>query len=527
MTTVLGERAPASPPNARPSGPVTAILALAKVEGGRLLRHPAVLVAFALSVSWAVYGLRGTGHPVLQHTVRDTQLGMLAVAAGAILAAHLAASRPYRDGTDELFDVLLMPAWQRTVALLAATVPLALVSAVLVAAHVAVYAGRSAAVGVIDVGDVLTGPVVVLFGAVAGVLLGRCTRAVVAGPLLLVGLAALTLYASFSNSPLRWLAPVVLRDEQYPLPGDLIGRPAGWHLLYLILLTAALAAGALAVRRTGRDGVRPALVAGVAMVGALALLIPQAAAPGERVEQRRQEAMERPAASQECRSLDAVTYCAFPDFTGLVPGWAELLEAVREPVPGPARSQITAVRQRVNTNATDLGGLIGSAGADPVPAESWKADDTRAGTPDTVPVGTGWGDGQAELDFAAAVAYRIVTGGQVTAAPPEPLCGGRAVVILWLAAQATAQTRDGFDYRLAHSTGGLLSTPVPGFDAQMFVEYRETSVVRELLAQPVAATRQRVTQAWTQLIDPGTTTEQAARTLGVPAGRADEQGQCR
>jgi hypothetical protein len=72
------------------------MLALAAAESGRLLRHPAVLVATVLS-GWLLWRWgRGTV-PVLHYADIATQVA-LAPLAGAPLATNLAVLRPHRDG---------------------------------------------------------------------------------------------------------------------------------------------------------------------------------------------------------------------------------------------------------------------------------------------------------------------------------------------------------------------------------------------------------------------------------------------
>ncbi|TFV32425.1 hypothetical protein E4K10_20055 [Streptomyces sp. T1317-0309] len=37
---------------------------------------------------------------------------------------------------------------------------------------------------------------------------------------------------------LNWLQPVITEDGSPPVPSDVLGRPAGWHALYLVGLAA-------------------------------------------------------------------------------------------------------------------------------------------------------------------------------------------------------------------------------------------------------------------------------------------------
>jgi hypothetical protein len=122
------------------------MLALAAVESGRLLRHPAVLVATALSV-WLLWRWgRGTA-PVLHYADIATQVPLAPLAAAALLATNLAVLRPHRDGAVDLYGATRLTLARRTLAHLLSVLPLAALGGVLVVADLAWLSGVPGSVG--------------------------------------------------------------------------------------------------------------------------------------------------------------------------------------------------------------------------------------------------------------------------------------------------------------------------------------------------------------------------------------------
>ena len=164
------------------------MLALAAVESGRLLRHPAVLTATALSV-WLLWRWgRGTV-PVLHYADIATQFPLAPLAAAALLATNLAVLRPHRDGAVDLYGATRLSLARRTLAHLLSVLPLAALGAVLVVADLAWLAGVPGSVGAPHIAEAATGPALIVLGGWLGVLLGRVWRSVAVAPLVLVGLA--------------------------------------------------------------------------------------------------------------------------------------------------------------------------------------------------------------------------------------------------------------------------------------------------------------------------------------------------
>src|SRR5262249_56033977 len=120
-------------PAARPR---RSLLALAGVESGRLLRHPAVLAAAALS-AWLLWRW-GTGTaPVLHYADIATQFALAPLAGAALLAANLAVLRPHRDGAVDLYSATRLSPARRTLAHLLSVLPLVLLGGALVAPDLA------------------------------------------------------------------------------------------------------------------------------------------------------------------------------------------------------------------------------------------------------------------------------------------------------------------------------------------------------------------------------------------------------
>jgi hypothetical protein len=143
------------------------MLALAAVESGRLLRHPAVLVATALSV-WLLWRWgRGTA-PVLHYADIATQVPLAPLAGAALLATNLAVLRPHRDGAVDLYGATRLSLARRTLAHLLSVLPLVALGVVLVAADLAWLANVPGSVGTPRLAEAATGPALILLGGCLG-----------------------------------------------------------------------------------------------------------------------------------------------------------------------------------------------------------------------------------------------------------------------------------------------------------------------------------------------------------------------
>lgn len=492
------------------------VRALARYEARRLLRHPAVLVSLALCLTAWVYPTASglTEYPVLHDEDRVLQLQLLLPAAGVLLASHLAVIRAAREGTAAWLGTLVLTPAQRVAAHLLALLPVVAVIAALAGIRFGWLALLPGAVSSPSAAELATGPALVLITGTLGVLVGTLTRSMAAGPITLV-VVGLTIVAEalfgYTASPRRRLGLIASDLEGLSaVPPALLDRPAGLHLLYLLLLTVVL--GALALLRSGQRGAVVRGTAALALVGALAAGAAQLRPLPESVSAARKQALEAPAALHTCVRKGVVTYCAFPEFIDRHRQWSQAADGILRRVPDRARPQHITVRQRVEPIATTSDGVVR------MEANRWVEDDRRAGTPGAVSVGTDWGNGSDLGDddmsgFATGLARHIVAG------PPEdtrkPVCGGRGVVTVWLAAQTTQESETALratlerHYGLLIGFGGLLETTA--------VESRDVTIALALLERPADEVGKAVRQHWDKLTHPATTSTQAARILDAPA----------
>ncbi|MEV0371125.1 ABC transporter permease [Streptomyces sp. NPDC050636] len=524
-----GNRTSARPPAPGPSR--GAVLALARVEALRLLRHPAMLASLAGYLGlWAYAAATGDAanrYPVLQDESRYLQVPLLLLAIGTLLAANLGMLRGRRHSVEPLYEVLGLGPRNRTTAHLLSLLPAVALTAALALARIGYLAAKPGAVGTVQWPEIATPPATVLLAGALGVLLARLSASPSVAPLVLAGLTACTFVAAVQNTAAwRWFAIVAIEDEfAPPLPSDLVGRPAGWHLLWLLALAGLCAALAL-LRRAPSDAPAAAqpgagpLRLGTAAAATLAVLagtLQTRPLPSDIV-QARAEATEHPVAQQVCTTLDTVEYCAFPEFKDRAQDWDKVVRGVLARTPRKVADARYAVRQRTFRSGVE------SHRDTPLPQAAWDADDLRAGTPRAVPVGTWWSEGDAGGDaagdavaeFSALFAHRAVTGSVPHGPKTDMVCGSRGVLVLWLAGQATDGTHRALRDLATRSAGGfsflvLESATGLGFDS------REQELAMGLLRRPADEIGARVKASWAELSSAHTSTDRAANLLGVPA----------
>lgn len=485
--------------------------ALVLAESRRLIRHPVILAALALTAApwlheWLTGGL-ATRYPVLHDEAQLVQLPMLLLAAGTLLAVNLAALRPQRDGLAAFYLVQPVTERRRTTAhLLSALVPAVLAAAV-VALRLTWLATAPGAVGRPSILETMTVPLVVVLAGAAGLLLARLTSTPVAAPLVIAGLAMLALFTAVGPSWSRRLGPVVFEDEAVgSLPPELMHRPVGWHLLYLAAVVAALALLAVGSRRR----------AAVAVVAVTVTAVAQGATSVQPVPVQAATSVQTATDRQVCRAEGAVTYCAFPVYERRTAQWSEVVGNILRWAPPEVAAGPFAVRQRVHF---DSSGVM----SDPAPVARWRADDTAAGIPASVPVGTGWGDrdGYTELQmiqFSAAFANRAVTGSTAAIDRNDPVCGAPALLILWLGAQATTETAKAYRTMLGNSWGDGIVMPLLTTAATGPSYPREAAdLARDLLDRPAVEVGETVRENWRRLAAPGTGLDEAAQLFGLPS----------
>lgn len=527
---------PADADTSRPS--TVALLALTRCETRRLLRHPALLIALAAYAAHWLHTSTATDadrYPVLHDEARSGQVPLLFVAVGTFLAVHLAALRPGRDDTDELYGVQVLEPWRRTTAHLLSVIPAAVVAAALATARIAHLATRPGAVSRPAISELATGPLVVLLAGVLAVCLARLTGSVAAGPLALAALGVLTVVGALNGTArARWLAPIAFEDQfRATVPSDLLHRPAGLHLAYLLCCTTTLGVLALwhserALWHNGRRSrlIYVALVA--ALLGVLATAAGQLRPLPHSVAAARAAAKTAPATAQKCATAGSVTYCAFPEYLGRRTQWARVTEQILRQLPESVKESHYYVRQHIAPEAFAPEGTT-----PPAPVERWARDDRRAHTPGAVIVGTEWGpasDGgnSAVIGFAAAFAHRAVSGGPADADAVAKVCGARGIVTLWLAAQATPGTAAALRDHASRSYGGFTTFSPLNANAGLVVPRGAVDMTLTLVDRPTGKTAARIKQSWTTLTDSRTSLDEAARIMGIPAPRptSEEAGPC-
>ncbi|MEU0451520.1 ABC transporter permease [Streptomyces sp. NPDC006129] len=502
MTAVVRAAAPPTTRDER-GGAGAAVWALALFETRRLLTRVPVLLAFAVYLGWTVWrsGKAWGGYPALQDADRATQTAPMLVGLAVLLSANLAALRSRRHGTEQHFGVLVLPPWRRTAAHALSVLAVALLTAVCVAAQFAWEALRPGAIGHGSVGELLVGPLSVLLFGLAGLLAAGLVRSALAAPLLVVFCLFLSVFGTGSGEGWgRWLVPVVVESTTNTLPSDLLGRPAGWHALYLAGL--ALSLGLLALLAAG--GRRPVVVAGVAGAVAMTLVGGVAQARGDSPElvRARERATLSPEQVQSCVRRDGSTYCAFPEWEPRVADWAGVVDRVRSLAGGPAHRQDLVVRQRIDARY----GLSGDAALTPLER------------PHEVTVGTQWG-GNRVPEFSAAVAGVLVAG---TEKASTSICDGRIVTVMWLALGWESDPMAALGrVRLNDTVTGsdFVLQPTDG----LYMTAAQTEVLRALFERPRGEVTARVKDRWAELTSPKVTAARAAQLLGVPAPEGDDK----
>jgi hypothetical protein len=266
----------------RRGGEAQVVLALARVEAARLIRHPVVMIGAALSVAFAL------------SFAPEAEIGgsyllligpaLLPLALATLVASNLAALRSRRSRTGDLEQSLAVDRPTRTLALLLALGGPALLAIALVAAGFTWFGGWDGLVVEPDgttatprPAELAQGPLVVVACGIIGVALARWIRFPVGA---VAAVALLVLQMPFVMWNLQeapgWLLPLVNPqrlspgvDSSWPCSlgqswpcefGHL--APLEWHLTYLVGVGALLAGLAL-LRDDRRPSHRLVAVAGL------------------------------------------------------------------------------------------------------------------------------------------------------------------------------------------------------------------------------------------------------------------------
>ena len=504
MSTLTAPPTTAAAPRAAEPGRFGPVIALARFEARELLLQIPVVAAGALWVFLTVLRLiREEGmddFPVLFMADRDTQNLPLLLSIAVLISVNTAVLRGHRNKTVEQFGMLPLEPWRRTLAHVLSIVPFALFTAVAVGVDFAYSALKPGAVGSGSVGELLVGPMTVMFAGIIGILLaGLWPLSVV--PVLLLVVAYVTLIGpvALTGDWSRWFNPVVGEDGSggIPTPSYLLDRPSGWHALYLAALCVLLACVAMLVK-----GGRTAVLKTAAVV-ALAVTVTagfaQRPGGGTALTEARRIASEHPEKVQSCEEHGGSTYCSFPEWDGQRVRWARVVDRVRS-VSG-STAPLT-VRQRIDVTY----GVESNAALEP---------QSGAGQ---VTIGTRWG-GNRVPEFAVGVASVLVAGSERAA---ENLCGARGVTVMWLALGADPTPKDTFrELRIDDSTvgSGIVRAPTDS----VALTAQQSDVVSSLLDRPATGVTAAVKAHWSELTSPRTTTADAARLLGVAAPKGAEK----
>ncbi|WP_128379833.1 ABC transporter permease [Streptomyces cavernae] len=498
LTRTTTEAPARKPVPARGSG-TKAVLALARFEARELALQIPVVAFLALYLGltgWSLYK-NPDDFPVLHDVDRATQSLPLLLSVMLFVCVNRAVLRSRRRGTDQQFDVLVVEPWRRTVAHALSVVPFAVITALVVLAEVYWAASRPGPAGHPSPAELAVGPLTVLLSGVLGVLLARLVPTVFAAPLFAIAAFVLTgTIMSVSGNPhwLQWLGPVVMEIGAAPLPSDLLGRPAGWHALYLAGLVVLMVC--LAVLRSGGRTVPVKAVTALALAATVAGVYGQSPSESEELRAARLEATRHPEKVQSCVDRGTAAYCFFPEWETRVKDWQPVVQGVQSLAGGPAAAARLTVRQRVDARY----GLESQGSLEP------------ASEPGQVTVGTRWG-GNRIPEFAVGVASVLVAGDEESVLD---MCDGRVVTTMWLALRSQPEPMTALrNLRIDDSVKGSAIVLAPTDPLAMSTE--QTRIVSELLRRPRYSVIPKVKAHWRELTAPGTTTARVAEILGVPA----------
>jgi hypothetical protein len=540
-----------------PSGWEVAVQ-LGKVEGRRILLHPASLFTLLLAVG-AMWVMHQGEAPVLNRASATTVVPLMVFAAGVLIASADASARLWTTEQSEALDIAPASPRVRTAGLvLAATAPV-IVGLILQVVTIAVLLLNDPVTSLVP-WDFLAGITVIALSVAIGVAAGRWIPSRFTGPMTLIALIAAVSYLgsygmrSRFGDVVTWFAPFVALDWE---PAEIVFRPTGAHLIYLIGLVGVFIGLAL-LRGTGRRWfVGASLVASVAVLaaGVGGQLADYEAFDSETV---LAEYMP-PLAEDVCQVRGNVEYCALAGYENWIEEWAEMVEGVLDVAPDNIASTQLAVRQ-YPTRLMDQGQSFTLEYEPGIAVGAWwnrgGGGKTQA---DAYPFGlalgvSSWAVGIPfertpgrwvwEVDDAGnRINSEFVPG--IEGVPEDeieyaPYCStlnqGRAMVALWMAAQVDQRTGEYLANRLERTQAPLVEefvdtdgTTFPMFhgmleeidNGQYYPWYpilywmHEAYYAQELLEQDPADVEALVAQHWQTLTDPTTTTAEAVQLLGI------------
>jgi len=495
-----------------------AALALARAEGWRLLRSPALVPAALL------LGMSSFNSPPLVSLgdlTRQSPFSCLFVAAMTMVAVNLAVRRARRHRTEEIYGAAPISAAVRTGGhLLSVLWPAAATGAVLVL-QLGYWRLWREASGWFSPADLATGPILVLGAGMLAVLVTRLWPSVLVIPLTCAAIVAVELFASTpqaGTSGMASLAFWVAPEASAVLPP----RPGAVHVVYLLGLTALASVTALFI---GRRRPRLVVMAGVALAVTVAAGVIQVRSYSPAAWEKVDRHLADQDAGQVCRIRSGLRYCAFPNDVALIPEWERAVSGVRRSVPADRFPADLAVSERVSL--VEVQYATGDARARlaarlPHLDAIKPVDDGRLHPSPAF----AWG-GLTSLELAAGTAARTL-GLPLVPGPANEICDaagqGRAVVALWLAGQSTPRAGRQLK-RAAQQMVVTLGDSRHVLFAENTVLYggaawgeREVALALALLDRPAPEVSAEVARGWAGLTSPSTTTDEVARVLRLDPG---------
>lgn len=491
---------------------------------------PLLLAGLVIVIVVWIPAARGAeGTDLVAASVEGQHL-ILLVCAVAYLAQALVASRPRRYGTEELEWSSPVPQWARAALNTGALVSYGCAIAVIAALRLVLLSQSDTAVGVAVWWEVLCSGITVVLAGLVGYLVGSRSNGLVVPLAMMAGISV----AGFIGYLLvPWLGPWLFGSTPNPffvppLPAQALGRESWGRAAWLLAGCTACYLW-LVAHRSGRRLPAGRIIASliVLTVGATCLFVDQHTNVSGQLAYR-EDLRLHPGRYQECTTQGRITFCALPGFSNRVPKWRQIVDDVSALLPASHGSTAFTVAQYVPDWSDDDGLSL------PVPADSWTAQ-APTNTP-IVPVSTRWvADGSGDFGvnavaaFSIDVAYTSITGETSLRSGEDPdsrvLCGSQGAVVLYLARNANAETREAFDILAAHTGGGVWA-----FSSLNSADSVSIGMTASLLAEQMdsdpAGTQAALTEHWEVLTAPETTASEAAQILGLSVTDLDAGTMC-
>ncbi|MEX1125596.1 MAG: hypothetical protein WEE53_08025 [Acidimicrobiia bacterium] len=507
----------------------TVVLALARFEARRALRHPLTWLG-ALGSLWLMWTLGGDVAPILERDSVFLAGAMLPLAAATLLVANYAILRQRR--LLETLDAYPSDANRRILGVQLGLVGPVLMS-VLLQSIGFVYLLMGGSIGTVNLWELAVGPLLMVVFGLGGVALGRWLPHPIVAPVALVGLAALQFMASpdaqiFSSVPtanVEWLAPWMMPSAFSPIE-DLAFRPYVLHLGYVTVL--ALVLGILALHHRGWDRLAPLAVGGLFGVAVVVVSFNLSSEPTVGFD------WPEAAANQVCNTAEGIEYCAFEFYTDWIPRWQETVASVNDLAP----VSIDTVIQRPPNHGWDDNSGIPASGIVVLTSLEWDRVDglptqgfrlaidvaqSAVGLPSTPEIRS-FTPEEIESIVKQNPGYPGDLKAQLEEEGPYPkACSAigqaRAVVAVWLAGTALVDGASFLEARMKelHPSATSLYWPDRAHDPSVMIGRPDAELAAELLALPVAEVHPELLSRWPEVMDPATTSADLASWFGRSA----------